>query len=160
MLITTLLELVCHCREAGFLEAAALHFAHMLFVDRLRTPTDRRQVVQLMDDILGHQPDQQQRPAIAISPEALQIGWACLPRAASAQQSAAAPGMCSICHSVQDAMDTPYGCHSVGRCYTCQCTCQASSQMPLWDRQGTKLRVQQVAIFLGHATTTRFSSVY
>ena len=77
--------------EAGALDGAVQHYASLLFVQRLRTAADRQHAAAAFAEAWGQQTqrwqEQQQRqlqPEHHISPSALRVGWACLPRAASA----------------------------------------------------------------------------
>jgi midasin len=73
--------------EAAALDAAVRHYASLLFIQRLRTPEDRRHAAAAFADAWGEDAaawQRQQRPELHISPAALRIGWARLPRATSA----------------------------------------------------------------------------
>ena len=77
--------------EASALDGAVQRYASLLFVQRLRTAADRQHASAAFAEAWGQQPqrwqEQQQRqlqPELHISPSALRVGWACLPRAASA----------------------------------------------------------------------------
>ncbi|KAL4440107.1 hypothetical protein ABPG75_003108 [Micractinium tetrahymenae] len=70
--------------EAAALDSAVQHYASLLFLQRLRTAADRRHAATVFAEAWGAdamwQGRQGQQPELHISPEALQVGWACLPR--------------------------------------------------------------------------------
>jgi midasin len=56
----------------------ALHYAQMLFVNRMRTPEDRSHVLATLGSFLPG--NLQTDPRFSLAPQSLQIGWATLPR--------------------------------------------------------------------------------
>lgn len=70
--------------EEAELEAAADHFADMLFVKRLRTDADRQAVRELWQEVWRRPLRDQGRPSFRVSHDAVLIGRACLSRCAGA----------------------------------------------------------------------------
>jgi len=66
---------------AAVVEAAAVHHARMLFLQRLRTPGDRAALRALFAAAWGGPLAEPARPAVALSPRLLAVGRAALPRA-------------------------------------------------------------------------------
>lgn len=62
-------------------EAAAAHFANLLFLQRMRTAMDRDSVSRAFAQHWGTPLPSSRRPSILVSPEAMSIGWANLQRA-------------------------------------------------------------------------------
>ena len=89
--------------EATALDAAVQHYASLLFLQRLRTSADRRHAATVFAEAwqqeqgqeglpAWQQQRQQGHPELHISPTALQVGWATLPRASSIAAAAAVGG--------------------------------------------------------------------
>ncbi|KAG2499138.1 hypothetical protein HYH03_002721 [Edaphochlamys debaryana] len=74
--------------EAAALDAAAQHFARMLFAHRLRTPEDRAKLARLFEAVWGCPPSGwADTPSVLLSPGAAVVGRAILPRAGDAAAS-------------------------------------------------------------------------
>jgi len=61
-------------------EAAAAHFAKLLFLQRMRTATDRQFVGRAFAQHWGRALPALQPPPILVSPQTIDIGWASLQR--------------------------------------------------------------------------------
>ncbi|GFR41364.1 hypothetical protein Agub_g2047, partial [Astrephomene gubernaculifera] len=69
--------------ETAALDAAAQHFARMLFSHRLRTHEDRAKLLRLFSSVWGCPPaGWQEQPAVLLSPRGAVVGRAVVPRAA------------------------------------------------------------------------------
>ena len=66
---------------ATAVEAAAAHYARMLFLQRLRTPGDRAALARLFAATWGAPLVEPARISVAVSPALLRVGRAVLPRA-------------------------------------------------------------------------------
>ena len=67
--------------QAAALNSAVVHFANMLLLQRLRTPADRRAVKDLL--ALRDFSPLEHRPSVAVSAQAVRLGWSLLTRASS-----------------------------------------------------------------------------
>ena len=65
---------------ANAIERAVEHFSQMLFLQRLRTPQDRQQLMDLYQQCWGRPLPLIPTPELTITPARLQLGWAALPR--------------------------------------------------------------------------------
>ena len=79
--------------EAAALDAAVQHYASLLFLQRLRTAADRQHAAAVFAEAWegvqhGWLASLAQRPELHVSPAALKVGWACLPRASSTAAAA------------------------------------------------------------------------
>lgn len=81
------------------LEAAVEHFVGIMFVQRLRTPTDRQAVRDIFQKVWGRGLQPQERPSISVTPTTVRVGRAILPRA----DAAAAGGSSSEAGSLSAA---------------------------------------------------------
>ncbi len=79
-------------QEQRELEAAVQHFAGMLFLQRLRTETDRARVRAIFRQIWGHDLPVTTHPALLVTPDTLRVGGAVLVRGAGAEDDSAATG--------------------------------------------------------------------
>ena len=76
--------LYCSAAEEHTLDLAAQHFVRMVFLERLRTAADRGHAEAIFAATWqlpeGELPAHAERPSMLMSRQALQLGWACLPR--------------------------------------------------------------------------------
>ena len=70
-----------HRSDNASLETAAARFGAMLFLQRMRTPADRAHVERMFQETWGVPMPDLSRPSVLVTPDALSIGWARLPRA-------------------------------------------------------------------------------
>ncbi len=74
---------------AAAVEAGAVHYARMLFLERVRTPGDRAAVRRLFAACWGVTLAEPARTPVALSPALLRVGLAALPRAGPWETSGA-----------------------------------------------------------------------
>lgn len=68
------------------MEAAAARYGVMLFLQRMRTAADRAHVARMFQETWGVPMPNLSRPPVLITPHALSVGWARLPRAEQGAQ--------------------------------------------------------------------------
>lgn len=73
---------VCRSNQEAdeHVEAAVQHFSQMLLLSRLRTYNDRQHLLKLYEQSWGTPLPCTPTPELCITPERVQLGWACLPR--------------------------------------------------------------------------------
>ncbi len=70
----------CPCRQEQVYSEAGGHFAAMLFLQRMRTTDDRAFISQVFRDVWDMPLPDLNKQAVAVTPERLTIGMACLMR--------------------------------------------------------------------------------
>lgn len=63
------------------METAVQHFSQMLFLERLRTCSDRQHLLELYEQCWGCHTPMNHAPELSITPSTLKLGWAAIPRA-------------------------------------------------------------------------------
>lgn len=74
-------------RREGEIEQAALYFAGMMFMQRMRTAADRRFIMSAFAQTWGLQLPSPRPPPVLANPKSIQIGWATLQRSQQGMHS-------------------------------------------------------------------------